>query len=72
MGEYCEYPETIVQGLESDAIDGLTTAQAKERFVKYGPNKLQEKKKKTWMQRFFEQFKDFLVIILNEIRRSFC
>jgi len=64
MGEYCEYPETIVQSLESNSIEGLTSSQAKERLVKYGPNKLQEKKKKTWMQRFFEQFKDVMIVIL--------
>ena len=64
MGEYCEYPETIVQSLESNTIEGLSSSQVKERTEKYGPNKLQEKKKKTWMQRFFEQFKDAMIVIL--------
>ena len=64
MGEYCEYPETVVQSLESDTVNGLTAAQVKERTEKYGKNKLQEKKKKSWMARFFEQFKDAMIIIL--------
>lgn len=64
MGEYCEYPETIVQQLESNVDTGLTAQQVKERAEKFGPNKLKEKKKKTWMQRFFEQFKDAMIIIL--------
>ena len=64
MGEYCEYPETIVQSLESNTVEGLSSSQVKERTEKYGPNKLQEKKKKTWMQRFFEQFKDAMIVIL--------
>ena len=64
MGEYCEYPETVVQSLESDINNGLSASQVKERTEKYGKNKLQEKKKKTWAQRFFEQFKDAMIIIL--------
>lgn len=64
MGEYCEHPETIVQQLETNVETGLTSEQVKERTEKFGKNKLQEKKKKTWMGRFFEQFKDAMIIIL--------
>ncbi len=62
--EYCEYPETIVKQLESNVETGLTAEQIKQRTEQYGPNKLKEKKKKSWMARFFEQFKDAMVIIL--------
>ena len=62
--EYCEYPETIVKQLESNAETGLNAEQVKERTEQFGPNKLKEKKKKSWMARFFEQFKDAMVIIL--------
>lgn len=64
MGEYCEFPETIVKELESDAEHGLSSAQVKERMEKFGKNQLKEKKKKTWICRFFEQFKDAMIIIL--------
>ena len=64
MGEYCEYPETIAKELETDTINGLTVGQVKERTEKYGKNVLKEKKKKTWMGRFFGQFKDAMIIIL--------
>ncbi len=64
MGEYCEFPETVVKELESDETNGLTTEQVKQRTEQYGKNKLQEKKKKTWAARFFEQFKDAMIIIL--------
>ena len=64
MGEYCEYPETIVQQLETNVETGLTAQQIKERTEKYGKNRLKEKKKKSLMQRFFEQFKDVMIIIL--------
>ena len=42
----------------------LTKEQAKENLKKYGPNELTEGKKKTTVQIFLEQYKDFLVIIL--------
>ena len=64
MGEYCEFPETIVKELESDAEHGLSSVQVKERMEKFGKNQLKEKKKKTWIGRFFEQFKDAMIIIL--------
>ena len=44
--------------------EGLTTAQAEERLAKYGPNKLKEAEKPTLLQRFIEQLKDPMLIIL--------
>ena len=43
---------------------GLNKEEALERFNKYGPNALKEKKKTPLIVRFLEQFKDFMVIIL--------
>ncbi len=43
---------------------GLTDADAAALLEKYGKNKLREKKKKTMLQRFFEQFKDIMILIL--------
>ena len=42
----------------------LTKEQVSENQKKYGPNELTEGKKKTTVQIFLEQYKDFLVIIL--------
>lgn len=46
------------------SLEPLTTEQVKEHQEKYGPNALVEGKKKTTLQIFLEQYKDFLVIIL--------
>ena len=42
----------------------LSAKEVKQRQKEFGPNELSEGKKKTGLQVFFEQFKDFLVIIL--------
>lgn len=42
----------------------LTSAEVKAHQEKFGPNELVEGKKKTTLQIFLEQYKDFLVIIL--------
>ena len=42
----------------------LTAAEVKPHQEKFGPNELVEGKKKTTLQIFLEQYKDFLVIIL--------
>ena len=54
----------VLKTLGTDINNGLTTTQVAERKEKYGENKLKEKKKKTNLQRFFEQFKDVMIIIL--------
>ncbi|RLG19907.1 ATPase [Candidatus Micrarchaeota archaeon] len=43
---------------------GLTTEQASKRFEKYGPNKLRELPKPPAWQKFLEQFKDVMILLL--------
>lgn len=43
---------------------GLTAAQAEERLVKYGENKLSEKEKETLLQKIWKQVNNVLVGIL--------
>ena len=43
---------------------GLSNAQAEAALKKYGPNALEQAKKRTLFQRFFDQFKDFMIIVL--------
>ena len=54
----------VIHQLQSDLTNGLTEAQAAQNLTRYGENKLREKKKKTTFQRFLDQFKDAMIIIL--------
>ena len=56
--------KTVVQALDSDITNGLTESQVIELRNRYGANKLKEKKKKTNFQRFIDQFKDVMILIL--------
>lgn len=54
----------VVNALHTNDSSGLTAQAAAERLETYGPNKLKEQKKKTNLQRFGEQFKDAMILIL--------
>jgi sodium/potassium-transporting ATPase subunit alpha len=44
--------------------NGLTEEEAKKRFLEFGPNEIQEVKKKPLILRFISQFTHFLAILL--------
>ena len=54
----------VLEELSSREDIGLSSAVVEERLGTYGPNTLREKKKKTNIQRFFDQFKDVMILIL--------
>ena len=54
----------VEKELQTDINKGLANEQVKERTEKYGLNELQEAKKKSLLQRFLDQFKDFSIIVL--------
>ena len=56
--------ERILSSLGVDGEQGLTRQEAEDRLAKYGENVLKEAKKKTNLQRFIEQFKDIMILIL--------
>ena len=64
MIHHHEAPEEALRKLNTNAETGLTSAEVEKRREQYGPNKLKEKKKKTMLQRFAEQFKDVMILIL--------
>ena len=57
-------PTEAIRALDSHPANGLNTQQVKDRLARFGENKLKEKKKKTFLQRFFAQFKDVMILIL--------
>ena len=54
----------VEKELQTDINKGLNNEQVKEKTEKYGLNELQAAKKKTLLQRFLDQFKDFSIIVL--------
>ena len=64
MIPHSQSQEKVLNELNVDSTIGLSSAQVVERREKFGENKLKEKKKKTNLERFFEQFKDAMIIIL--------
>ncbi len=61
-----EYLKSTAQVFEqiSSAENGLTSAEAAKRLEQNGKNKLAEGKKKTIIQRIFEQLSDPMIIVL--------
>lgn len=64
MEAYNKDKAAVLQELDTDSQKGLSQNEALARIEKYGENKLKEKKKKSMLARFFEQFKDVMIIIL--------
>ena len=69
----------VEKELNVNAAKGLTNEEVQKRQEKYGLNMLKAKKKKSLVQKFLEQFKDFSIIVLiiaaivsGEIGRASC
>lgn len=56
--------DEVILALMTDEKNGLSSDEAKKRLEKYGENKLREKKKKSNLARFADQFKDVMILIL--------
>jgi P-type Ca2+ transporter type 2C len=52
------------RALETDLQRGLSAAEARARLERYGPNQLQEKGGRHWLQMVADQFKDVVIWVL--------
>ena len=64
MEAYNKKTEEVLSLLATDSQNGLSASEVLARTEKCGENRLKEKKKKSMLARFFEQFKDMMIIIL--------
>lgn len=60
---YAQTEEEVLQNVNS-SLEGLTSDQVKQRLAENGPNALEEGEKRSLIQKFFDQFKDFMIIVL--------
>jgi Ca2+-transporting ATPase len=54
----------VLKEFKVDALNGLSSEEAKNRLLKYGENKIVEKKSKTLVQLFLAQLNDIMIFIL--------
>lgn len=64
MKQYYQMETDEVKKQVNGSLEPLTDAEIRAHQEKYGPNELQEEKKKSVAMIFLEQYKDFLIIIL--------
>ncbi|MGC6767150.1 cation-translocating P-type ATPase [Enterococcus sp. LJL51] len=60
---YTQSEETVLEKMGS-SMEGLSDEEAQQRLADYGENALAEGKKKSMLVKFFEQFKDFMILVL--------
>ena len=56
--------EEVKENLSTNIQDGLTNEQVEKIRQESGYNELKQTKKKSFIQKFLEQFKDFMIIVL--------
>ena len=60
---YWQSVEDVFKEVQSSP-SGLSSQEAASRLEKYGANTLQEGKKKSLLEKFVDQFKDFMILVL--------
>ncbi len=64
LNPHFESQDALLKALRVSPELGLSSNEAARRLQQHGENKLAEKRKKTNLRRFLEQFKDAMIIIL--------
>lgn len=65
--DFIAYQESIdrtIAHLDTNIQTGLSSAEAKARIETYGPNELEAEEKRSMLQKFLDQFKDFMIAVL--------
>ena len=57
-------PDQVAEALDTHPRTGLTQAQVQERLARYGPNELIERPRPGFWQMLWDQFNNFVVMIL--------
>jgi len=57
--------ENVVEQLNSDVNVGLTKKKVKERIIQFGKNEIPQKKQKTRLKIFVDQFLNSIIYILS-------
>ena len=61
---HAKHVDDVVATLQAHLERGLTTSEARERLQKFGPNELTEKPRPGFLALLWDQFNNYLVIIL--------
>ena len=64
MKAHCKEKEELLTELQTSETVGLSDERVRELLSEVGENRLREKKKKGIVRRFFDQFKDVMILIL--------
>ncbi|MBG9982916.1 cation-translocating P-type ATPase [Aerococcaceae bacterium DSM 111020] len=56
--------DAVEKKFDTNIQTGLTSQQAQQRLEQYGENAIQETEKRSLWQKFFDQFKDFMILVL--------
>ncbi len=64
MAWYSLELEEVLEKLNVHPNKGLSSSEVEERLARFGSNTLREERKKTIFERFLEQFKDVMIVIL--------
>ena len=64
MKGYNQSVDDVILNLKTDAKMGLSSIEAEKRLKTYGPNQLEKAKNKSNLNKFVDQFKDAMIIIL--------
>ncbi|MBG9986294.1 cation-translocating P-type ATPase [Facklamia sp. DSM 111018] len=56
--------DEIIKTLKTDPRSGLSKEEAQARLEQYGENVIHEEERRSMLQKFFDQFKDFMIIVL--------